>query len=201
MRQITSNRSAQICTDDYGHTKGQLWQLLTPLRVRDLERPISENYRQGWYFYGIYEREFSNKSGERLVARRGAGFFGSVLEQLPGAPSRTEASGTYPRSENRRRVISHLTRERSPLLVEDCKIRDGYRCQVCRIRFEDVYGTLGRDFAEAHHIVPLSQLKGEVKSTVDDLITVCANCHRMLHKMDGKRDDVPKLRKIVNQRK
>jgi predicted HNH restriction endonuclease len=68
------------------------------------------------------------------------------------------------------------------------------------MRFEKVYGKeLGRDFAEAHHLVPLHKLKGVVKTSLDDLRTVCANCHRMLHRMDGKREDITKLRAIVKR--
>jgi HNH endonuclease len=33
--------------------------------------------------------------------------------------------------------------------------------------------------AEAHHIVPLSQLRESVKTRLEDLATVCANCHRL----------------------
>jgi predicted HNH restriction endonuclease len=62
-----------------------------------------------------------------------------------------------------------------------------------------LYGEFGHEFAEAHHIIPLSRLKGPVMTTVDDLITVCANCHRMLHQMDGKSGDIPRLRSIVRR--
>lgn len=65
--------------------------------------------------------------------------------------------------------------------------------------FEDAYGKLGREFAEAHHMIPLSQLRGQVRSRMEHLTTVCANCHRMLHRMDGKREDVRKLRLIVRR--
>jgi len=65
--------------------------------------------------------------------------------------------------------------------------------------FEDAYGKLGREFAEAHHMIPLSQLRGQVRSRMEHLTAVCANCHRMLHRMDGKREDVRKLRLIVRR--
>jgi predicted HNH restriction endonuclease len=62
-----------------------------------------------------------------------------------------------------------------------------------------MYGKLGRTFAEAHHRVPLSQLKGKVLTELKDLVTVCSNCHRMLHRMDGKTNDLKKLRAIVSE--
>jgi hypothetical protein len=33
------------------------------------------------------------------------------------------------------------------------------------------------------------------------LITVCANCHRMLHRMNGVPTDIPKLRRMVNKQR
>ena len=72
---------------------------------------------------------------------------------------------------------------------------------MCGLRFEDAYGTIGEGFAEAHHRIPLHRLSGKVKTRMEDLATICANCHRMLHKMEGKRNDVEKLKAIVRKRK
>ncbi len=41
---------------------------------------------------------------------------------------------------------------------------------------------IGSDFIEGHHTVPISELKGEVKTKVKDVALVCSNCHRMLHR-------------------
>jgi predicted HNH restriction endonuclease len=98
-------------------------------------------------------------------------------------------------------VTSHLHRERSGYLAGERKRHDNYECLVCGLRFEDAYGKLGEGFAEAHHRVPLHSLTGKVKTRMEDLATVCANCHRMLHKMQGKRNDVEKLGAIVRRHK
>ena len=71
---------------------------------------------------------------------------------------------------------------------------------MCGFKFQDLYGSLGRDFAEAHHLTPLGELDSEVRSCVEDLTTVCANCHRILHRMNSHRVDVAKLRAIVRRR-
>jgi 5-methylcytosine-specific restriction endonuclease McrA len=176
------------------------WLLAAAFRRDEFSAPINEKYDGKHSFYGVFDPTLANtRRYERLVARRAVAFFGDVLRALPHAtPARIE-SGIYAREENRQRVVQHLARERSSLLAEDRKIRDKYNCQVCGMNFEDVYGALGREFAEAHHIVPLSQLKRRVRTALDDLATVCSNCHRMLHKMEGKRDDVAKLRKMVRE--
>jgi putative restriction endonuclease len=45
-----------------------------------------------------------------------------------------------------------------------------------------VYGEIGRDFIEAHHTKPVASLEENERVTVEDLLAVCSNCHRMLHR-------------------
>lgn len=103
-------------------------------------------------------------------------------------------------TENGRIWAEHYRRERSKILADKVKIRDAYKCRVCDFNFTDKYGKFGNGFAEAHHIISLSKIKRKVQSTENDLITVCSNCHRMLHKMEGQEDDFKKLRKLVKGR-
>jgi len=59
----------------------------------------------------------------------------------------------------------------------------GTSCKVCGFDFMKTYGELGRGFIEIHHIKPLSTFDEE--ETVDprtDLVPLCANCHRMVHR-------------------
>jgi predicted HNH restriction endonuclease len=135
------------------------------------------------------------------VCLRAADFFDSVARAMPHTKPEAEDREVYPQCEDRKLVAAHLQRERSRLLSRACKERDDYQCQVCGFRFVEFYGKWGEGFAEAHHLVPLRQLKGKVKTRIEDLATVCANCHRMLHRMAGKRGDVAKLKHIVRQRK
>lgn len=91
--------------------------------------------------------------------------------------------------EGKKRLRAHESRERAPALVRQLKrehmAKNGgaLPCQICEFDFLDVYGDVGAGFAEAHHIVPLAEAPthGRVV-TVEDLIVVCANCHRMLHR-------------------
>jgi len=164
----------------------------------EFNTPLLEKYRGGRTFYGIYDP--TRDTAERVSPHfcvRAAAFFEDVARALPHATAEDEQRDVYPRCENRKRVASHLHRERSKLLATECKIRDNYECQVCGFRFEDAYGRLGSEFAEAHHRVPLSQLRENVRTRIEDLATVCANCHRMLHRMVGRREDMKKLRNII----
>jgi 5-methylcytosine-specific restriction endonuclease McrA len=174
--------------------------LATRLPRSEFSTPILEKYDGGSTFYGIYDptRETAERVSPHFCSRAVA-FFEDVTRALPNAKVEDEQREVYPRYEKRRLVAVHLHRERSKLLATECKIRDDYKCQVCDLRFEDAYGRLGLAFAEAHHLIPLSSLRDSVKTRIEDLKTVCANCHRMLHKMDGKRGDIRKLKTIYKR--
>ncbi|EOO79499.1 hypothetical protein IC7_00571 [Bacillus cereus BAG1O-1] len=78
----------------------------------------------------------------------------------------------------------------------------GLSCVACGFNFEEVYGDRGKDFIEVHHVKPLSTVSGEV--TIDpkeDLVPVCSNCHRMIHRRKDNVLTVEELRFLVNHRK
>ena len=63
-----------------------------------------------------------------------------------------------------------------------------------------MYGEkLGASYAEAHHKLALGKCPDQQATCIEDLITVCANCHRMLHRMDGLAGDIKKLTNIVKK--
>jgi 5-methylcytosine-specific restriction endonuclease McrA len=183
------------------HISDEKFFVLTDrLDPSDFNTPILEKYPGGAYF-GIFD--VTRPTTERVsphFCNRAVAFFEDVVRALPSAKIEDEQRDVYPQYENRKRVASHIQRERSRLLATERKIRDNYECQVCGMRFEKVYGPkLGRGFAEAHHLVPLGHLRSRIIARVEDLRTVCANCHRMLHRMSGKRDDIERLRIIVRK--
>ena len=178
--------------------EGHLVQLEQRLKREEFNEAVLETYKCGHTFFGIYDPTRETKARVSLhFCDCAAAFFLDGIQSLPTAASDEDTHEVYPQCENRQRVVSHLHRERSSYLAAQRKERDDYTCQVCGLSFEQVYGRLGRGFAEAHHVVPLSQLDGEVKTRLEDLTTVCANCHRMLHRMSGQRGDVAKLKAIV----
>lgn len=63
-----------------------------------------------------------------------------------------------------------------------CLNKYGYRCQICKMSFEEVYGDVGKDFIEVHHLVPISERGGNYQvNPYRDLIPLCSNCHAMVH--------------------
>jgi hypothetical protein len=57
-------------------------------------------------------------------------------------------------------------------------------CEVpgCGFDFEHTYGDIGHEYAEVHHLKPLSDMSSQTITRLDDLAIVCANCHRMIHR-------------------
>lgn len=81
----------------------------------------------------------------------------------------------------------HKQRERNPRATKRKKAKvlaetGRLACEVCGFDFVAVYGEHGYGFAECHHCVPLTELGESQRTRLSDLVIVCANCHRMLHR-------------------
>lgn len=77
----------------------------------------------------------------------------------------------------------HLRRERNATLIQKFKSQSvNTLCAACKFDFEKYYGGLGRGFIEAHHNQPIASRNGGTKTLLSDLIPLCANCHRMIHR-------------------
>ncbi len=81
----------------------------------------------------------------------------------------------------------HLYRERNNTLAKKKKQQamaqfGKLACELCGFDFAEKYGKVGQGFIECHHITPLHLITKEAKTTLNDLMLVCANCHRMLHR-------------------
>ncbi|MDY3520502.1 HNH endonuclease [Riemerella anatipestifer] len=89
--------------------------------------------------------------------------------------------------EGKKRLRQHIARERNPRLIRLAKkkfINEKGRlfCEVCDFDFEKEYGELGKDFIEGHHSKPISELKENEETKIEDIVMVCSNCHKMLHR-------------------
>lgn len=76
----------------------------------------------------------------------------------------------------------------------------GTKCCVCGFDFQYMYGERGNGFIEVHHIKPLSDIKTPIViNPAEDLVCVCSNCHRMLHRRKNEIITPDELRKIIKQ--
>lgn len=63
-------------------------------------------------------------------------------------------------------------------------------CEICHTNFELIYGEVGKEFIEIHHLIPLGYLKQLIDEGKDieyikqqqEYLMVCSNCHSMLHR-------------------
>jgi predicted HNH restriction endonuclease len=61
-------------------------------------------------------------------------------------------------------------------------------CIICNFNFDDFYGTkIGGKYIEIHHIKPIFQYQDEdlntsIKKALENVVPVCSNCHRMIHR-------------------
>lgn len=90
-----------------------------------------------------------------------------IDELYEGAIRRSQITGWERSREARALCIAHV----------------GAKCQACGFDFARQYGSLGDGFIEVHHttVYAVRQGRRRVDPSVD-LVPVCSNCHRMLHR-------------------
>jgi 5-methylcytosine-specific restriction protein A len=81
----------------------------------------------------------------------------------------------------------HRVRERSAKLVNAKKAsalkeHGKLTCEGCGFDFAATYGSHGDGFIECHHTKPVHTLRKGQRTNVAELVLVCSNCHRMIHR-------------------
>jgi hypothetical protein len=103
--------------------------------------------------------------------------------------------------EGEKKQAMHYRYERSSALRqlkinEFKKCHDTLFCELCDWNFEDHYPEkLAKDFMEVHHKIPLFKLEERMPAKLDDLMLVCSNCHRMIHRTKQAEDNLELLNK------
>jgi 5-methylcytosine-specific restriction enzyme A len=80
----------------------------------------------------------------------------------------------------------HLARERdaglrAKKIEKHLRTHGQLACETCGFDFKAMCGPHGDGYIECHHVIPL-HASGETKTRLDDLILICSNCHRMIHR-------------------
>ena len=77
--------------------------------------------------------------------------------------------------------VNRYERSRRNRMV--CLSVHGFECKACGMNFHSTYGEVGREFIEVHHKVPIASMGGSyVVNPITDLVPLCSNCHRMVHR-------------------
>ncbi len=90
--------------------------------------------------------------------------------------------------------------ERNPKLRSAAILAHGRKCMVrgCGFDFEKTYGLHGNGFIEVHHTKPVCTLEGEsAVNPISDMVVVCSNCHRMIHRSREKPLSIGDLEAIL----
>ena len=84
-------------------------------------------------------------------------------------------------TEGMMKEVVFFRKQRNRAIRNQCAARDNYTCKVCGFNFEKVYGARGKYFIEVHHLKPLSSYDEEHDVNLEDLVSLCSNCHSMIH--------------------
>lgn len=90
--------------------------------------------------------------------------------------------------EGESKLALHLKRERSSSLrkakVDNFfKLKGSIHCELCEVSLDNLYpARLASGFIEVHHIRPISSLAESSPTTLEELMLLCPNCHRMVHR-------------------
>ncbi|MCQ2606526.1 MAG: HNH endonuclease [Bacteroidales bacterium] len=103
-------------------------------------------------------------------------------------------------TEGLRKEVSFFRRSRNRTIRNECAKKYNYKCCVCGMDFEKVYGPRGHEFIEVHHIKPLASYEGEHDIPLEDLRALCSNCHSIVHHGDTLME-VERLKEEYDKRK
>lgn len=167
-------------TDVYAYIKEHFG---FPIGYKDYQSVI----RKSIYLHSSDADIFNRKKDLfELVGDKGDGLW-RLRDFIPSEENLelTEDDESFP--EGKIKLRQHLARERNSKLIRRAKQlfkkKEGRLfCQACGFDFEKVYGELGEDYIEGHHIKPVSELKEGESSQIEDIVMLCSNCHRMVHR-------------------
>lgn len=152
----------------------------------------------------IHEKQASNVRARHTCAV--CAYFEGRLAQLDGVVAAnikteilaTDEAGEYfvGDSEGHSRQVTHIQYERKPKNRAVALAFHGPNCLACGFNFDATYTAAhARGYIEMHHVIPVSQLKGRVLDVRENLIPLCANCHKMAHRTNPPLsvDEIKKL--------
>jgi len=172
---------------DYSHGGAGRWVLTirhgelclngTPLRI-----DITKFFQN---FEGLNQNEFDKKQLED-----------SIDEYLASQSDEDNTDENY--FEGGKNYAFRSYYERNPKLRKAAIKHHGTTCEVCGYNFERFYGEHGKNFIEVHHLKPINTLKNHTLiNPITDMIVLCANCHRMIHKNQKNVLSIDQLRKLL----
>ena len=82
-------------------------------------------------------------------------------------------------------LVELKKRRRDRELVKIRLVKDGYRCKFCGFSATELVNIqIDTKVLDVHHIYPLQD--GERETKIEDLLTLCPNCHKLIHAIGKK---------------
>lgn len=120
------------------------------------------DFKYRWFFYTKDVRPlWIDKKGKR--AQR----ISSAVFDVRNEEDATDLEGEI-------KAVRGYSIRRSAKLVKATKERDDHTCRACGFHFED-------QIVHVHHLDPLSEYLHPRETKLDDLVTLCPNCHYLAH--------------------
>ena len=141
--------------------------------VSQLDRKIFEEF--------INKKEELSKISEKLQETVNSSDYDLIISEV------VDVDDDYEAREGKLLTRVHRYRERDSKIVKKKKQQvlkktGKLECEGCGFNFKVNYGERGDGFIECHHIKPVSKIKKNEKTKLVDLILLCSNCHRMVHR-------------------
>ena len=109
-----------------------------------------------------------------------------VIEILAGNPTElTESEQVYsnPLWEGQRVQVQINKYERNSYARRACIEYHGTTCKCCSHDLATIYGEIAQGVIEVHHLKPIAEIGKDYQiDPIKDLIPLCPNCHRVIHK-------------------
>jgi len=153
--------------------------------VRANKENVQRKYIKKVLYYYLDNIEYPSKNIETKKRKNKSIWKAENLQLLENQIEIID--NNYSIQEGKSKYRRHLVRERKSKVVKLAKAKfkkeqGRLYCEVCGFDFEKAYGKIGEDFIEGHHNIPISELKENQETKIEDISLVCSNCHKMLHR-------------------
>ncbi|MEW8027472.1 MAG: HNH endonuclease [Candidatus Thiodiazotropha endolucinida] len=106
--------------------------------------------------------------------------------------NRELAALDYSEEEGQKQAATAYRIYRSAKMAGEVKKRDKFTCRACSFNFK-------KQIVHVHHLDPLSERLSPKKTTPDDLVTLCPNCHYLAHYWLRRNDRYKNLDELLKK--